>query len=83
MITGLILTAILTFVNFIFGLLSGAAIATGVSDGIVAFFNYTYQFNNLLPIDTALQLLHYAADFWILVLGFEISKWIIHLLRGN
>ena len=83
MITGLFLTAILTFINFVFGLLSGLAIATNVSDGIVNFINYTYQFNDFFPIDTALLVLKYTADFWILIFTFEFFKWLIHLIRGN
>jgi hypothetical protein len=83
MITALLLTIILTFFNFIFGLLSGVLVWTGVSTAFVDLINYTYQFNSILPIDTALQVLKYTTDFWILVFTWDFLKMLLHLIRGN
>jgi len=83
MILGLLITILLTFFNYIVGLLPTASLDSSVTSGITSFVNYIYQFNTFFPVDTAVLLLKYTAAFWLLVFTFDFFKWIIHLIRGN
>jgi len=83
MITGLLLSILLGFLNFILGLLPTATLDTSLSSGITSFVTYVYQFNGFFPIDTALKLVGYAVAFWLLVFSWDFFKWVVHLIRGN
>jgi hypothetical protein len=83
MIIGLLLTCIITFVNFIFGILAGMAYTFNVADEFVNLINYIYGFNSIFPIDTMLTLLTWSLRLWLVIGTFYFFKWLIHLLRGN
>jgi len=83
MITGLLLTILLTFLNFILGLLPTASLNSSITTNFNAFISYVYQFNSIFPVDTAIVLVQYTVAFWVLVFLFDFLKWLIHLIRGN
>ena len=83
MIIGLLLSTILVFINFVFGLLPIADLPSGVITGINAFFASVYQFNSVFPIDTAITLLVFTAGFWAVIFLWDFFRWLIHLIRGN
>jgi len=83
MITGLLLSIFLSFLNFVLGLLPTASLSSSITTGLTNFTSYVLQFNGFFPVDTAITLVGYAVAFWVLVFGFDFFKWLIHLIRGN
>jgi hypothetical protein len=83
MITGALLTILSNFFSFMIGLLPQTGLPSAINSGLAAFFQSVYQYNGFFPIDTAIQVIGYAAVFWGIVVAWKIIKYFIHLIRGN
>jgi len=82
MITGFFLQVIFLFFSFIVGLLPVYAFPTQISDAILVFWGYANAYSFLWPIATYVQVLGIAVFFEAVMLVYNLSLKIWHMLRG-
>lgn len=83
MLPNILISIFYTFAHALLSVLPQTGFPTTVTDSINGFFSGVYAYNSIFPIDTVITVIGLCATFFALVLGFEIVKWIIHLVRGN
>lgn len=83
MIVSVILNLFYSIVNFFANRLPTTGIPTDVTSGVTNFFNFVYDYNSLLPVNTIFYILGLTVVFWAIILGWDFFKWLIHLGRGN
>ena len=83
MITSLILSIFLTFLNYIIGLLPVGSLPAQVSEALTYFLSKLGMLSTFLPVSTFLLVFKYVVDFEIVVLGLKLFLWIISKIRGG
>jgi uncharacterized membrane protein YozB (DUF420 family) len=83
MIIGIIIDIFTSIVNFFVGLLPTTGFPESVTSGITGLVQSAYGFNNIFPVDTLLIVLGLALTFEAIILGWNGSKYVIQLIRGN
>jgi len=83
MITGFILLMLLKFITFVVGVLPVVAFPTQISTALSTFWGFANAYSFLWPIGTYVTVLGLAVLFEGVMLGYNISLKILHMLRGN
>lgn len=84
----MITSAIINLIKFIAnGLLSilpdTTGLPSGVSDGLNTIFAYGFLFNEIVPIDTLLQVLGIFIGFEAVIFLWHSANWLFNKFRGS
>jgi len=83
MIITLIINALFVAVDTILNLFPTGTLPSAASNAFTSLVATSYQFNTVFPIDTLAQLLVLSMSFWGLIYLWKVSKYFLHLVRGN
>jgi len=82
MITGLILTILLVFLDVLLGFLPTGTLDSSVTTAINWFFQYAHGFDFILPVSTMIQVFIWSMTFELAVLLFNFIHFIYNKIRG-
>jgi len=83
MIIGFLISIMTAFFGFILGLLPEVAIPQGWVDAVALIMEYVNGLSWLFPVSTLLTVLFFALTFHAVLLGYDISLKLFHMLRGK
>lgn len=83
MITGTILQMGYSLVAFFIGLLPIIALPAGITDAISLIWGYIDQFSFLFPMTALVGALTFALTFHGILLGYDLSLKVYHMIRGK
>jgi len=83
MITGAILQMIYSLVAFFIGFLPVIPLPAGVNTAFVTVFAYLNAWSFLIPVSTFLTVLSFAISFHVILLGYDLSLKVYHMVRGR
>jgi len=82
MITGTILQMGYSIVAFFVGLLPEVSLPDGIIDAVALIWSYVDMFSFLFPMDALVGALTLTLSFHAVLLGYDLSLKIYHMLRG-
>jgi len=83
MITGFLLTLLVSLVSFFVSLLPVVSIPTDWTSSVSLVFNYVKSFSWLIPVSSLLSVLGVAFTFHLALFGYDLSLKIYHMIRGK
>jgi len=83
MITGFFLRIFYVVVSFFVGLLPVIPLPAAFASAIALFWGYLNQFSYYFPMTTLVSVIGFAVAFHAILLGYDVSLKIYHLIRGS
>jgi len=83
MITGFFLNIFYGLVSFFIGLLPTVAMPVGFVSAVSLFWGYLNSFSAFFPVTTLIAVLSFAVTFHLILLGYDLSLKIYHMIRGR
>jgi len=83
MIIGFLLGLAYSMVAFFVGLLPVIPLPDGVTTAFVTVLAYLNAWSFLIPVETLLNVLSFAISFHVILLGYDLSLKVYHMIRGR
>jgi len=83
MITGFLLSILYTVIAFFVGLLPIIAMPSGWTDALSLIWSYLNSFSFLFPVATLVSVLVFAVAFHLVLLTYDLSLKVYHMIRGH
>jgi len=83
MITGFLMQMGFAIINFFVGLLPTVAMPSGWTDALALIWSYINMFSFLIPVGTFVSVLSFAVSFHLILLGYDVSLKVYHMIRGH
>lgn len=82
MITGFFLNILYSFIVFFINLLPVVGLPSDWATAFVLVWSYLMSFSFLFPVSTLITVLGYAFGFHLILLSYDLSLKVYHLIRG-